>query len=322
MLDYIVNQDHYVETAPLTTDIIVHSVFNCSSYGAIDSYYESSYALPICWWQNWVILDVRPDFSVFSPEAIDIWGHETSIRDGHATRSAGVDGIKRAAETILRTQIGGWDMEDFLPGVSTVERIDYRKGLEVFLAILGLGNSKEVEGEEAPKQIRREPGSIYIAGRYVFGEGLSRLHTALSYRAAAHVIPTWISAFDSDLSTLGDGTLVARTNDRRDSPVLMRFTLGTVTPPEPHTPAIYFLGDLMSAHDHYRKLPNDRKAPYDAIPEIPWCPWCKGRNSNGYVSGIIAATKGKPHVEKGSEFYDLSKLTGWEYPVAASYFGL
>jgi len=225
---------------------------------------------------------------------------------------------------VLGVPIGGWDMGGIFGEPRSTEDIDEQKGLEAFLAVLGVANANagEIDTDEAPTQVTRKPDLVYIVGRYVFGQGVNRLHTALYYQIPNVAVPSWLSAFDSDKSALGDGTLVAQTNDARDAPTLMRFTLGTVTPPSPNSAYSYFFGNLVPAHSHYAALPLDQKAPYDTIPELPPCPWCKGRNSNGYVSGLIGATKGQPFIERQSIYYDLSKLVGWEYPVEASYFGL
>jgi len=321
MLDYIFDASYFADSAPLDLYATVYSSFSCSWVAGSALYDSYSYNGTGCGWQPSAIFVIAKNYSGFSTEAVSIWRDEMAIDDGVITRTQGVDAILKAAEHALEIPIGGWEMGDFLPPLSQIDRIDYRKGLEAFLSMLGLGNAEESEGEIAPRQVAREPDEVYIVGRHVFGQGVNRLHTALLYQATTRALPAWISAFDSDLSTLGDGTLVARTNDKRDTPILMRFTIGTVTPPQFESPGAYFTTDLMSAHNYYRKLPNGEKAPYDAIPELPWCPWCKGRNSNGYVSGIIAATGGHPQVEMGSEYADLSALTGWEYPVEPSYFG-
>ena len=78
-----------------------------------------------------------------------------------------------------------------------------------------------------------------------------------------------------------------------------------------------FLTDMLAAHNHYRNLPDAQKARYDAIPEFP-CGGCNGRNSNGYVNGLIGATNGRARSAVGFNF---DQLTGWEYPVEAHYFG-
>jgi hypothetical protein len=159
---------------------------------------------------------------------------------------------------------------------------------------------------------------IYIVGRYVFGSGIEKMHTALSYRIPTVNLPTWLSAFDSDERTLFDGKLVASMNDSRDVPPLMRFTLGSVTPPGNGSRYTYFFGSVVPAHEHYRKLPLSQVAPYDAVPELPPCRSCRGRNSNGYVNGLVRATGGRAIA---APQIDLDDLTGWEYPVEASYFG-
>jgi hypothetical protein len=74
---------------------------------------------------------------------------------------------------------------------------------------------------------------------------------------------------------------------------------------------------MQSAHEHYKNLPEANLAKYDAVPEFP-CGGCNGRNSNGYINGLILATNGQPSAKSGFNF---NGLTGWEYPVEAHYFG-
>jgi hypothetical protein len=97
----------------------------------------------------------------------------------------------------------------------------------------------------------------------------------------------------------------------------MRMTLGEVLPPAPLNRFVYFFTNMQSGHEHYKGLPEAQLARYDAIPEFP-CGGCNGRNSNGYVNGLIRATAGTPAARAGFRF---DALTGWEYPVEAHYFG-
>ena len=143
------------------------------------------------------------------------------------------------------------------------------------------------------------------------------MHTAVLYKTAGTGVPTWFSAFDSDARSLVDGTLVAKTNDPGDSPLLMRMTVGEAVPPGMQDRLSYFFADMQSAHEHYKDLPLAGQVRYDAIPEIP-CGGCNGRNSNGYINGLILATNGQARSISGFHF---NALTGWEYPVEAHYFG-
>jgi hypothetical protein len=318
LLDYMIDNAYFENAAPLQTVYYYYTWLYClDSYGGIDGGFPT---YDICYPVETVTWDVVPDYSVFSAAAVDIWRQEALVDTNDANRSAALERIRERIASIIQVSIGGWDVNEILGPKGPHEDADYRKGLEAFLSVIGIANAQadEVEGEKSPRQGERSPDVIYIVGRYVFGSGIEKMHTALSYRIPSLNVPTWLSAFDSDTRTLFDGKLVSSTNDRRDVPALMRFTLGSVTPPGNAARYAYFFGKVVPAHEHYRSLPLTQVAPYDAVPELPPCRSCRGRNSNGYVNGLIRASGGRA---VAAPQVDLDDLTGWEYPVEASYFG-
>jgi hypothetical protein len=188
--------------------------------------------------------------------------------------------------------------------------------------LLGIGeaNAQEIETQEAPRPVAREPDVIYVVGRYVFAAAEAGIHSVLQYTTWGLTAPTWLSAFDSETSMADDGILVAETNDPRDHPMLTRLTLGWVIPPQDGPRVTYWYNELLPAHDYYRQLPLAQKAPYDALPEIPCFAICTDYNSNSYVQGLVEATGGRiiamaPFIE------DFDELFGGGSPVPASYFG-
>ncbi len=320
MLDYMVNQNYFAENAPLKTSYSLFSYRYCPQNPAWDID-GGMLSLLHCITQFQFYYAVLPDYSGFSNAAIEVWRQEQGVANGTLTSAAAAGNITKRISDLLDVSIGGWNMREIFSGTnSTIDDPADRKGLEAFLAVIGIARAQadETDSDTAPKQSPRNPDEIYIVGRYIFGSSVNKLHTALYYQLPIINMPTWVSAFDSNKSALFDGTLVAETNDMRDSPLLMRMTLGTVIPANNGARYAYYFGDIVPAHEHYRDLPNASKAPYDAIPEVPSCLSCPGRNSNGYISGLIAATKGQPSVDPG---FNLNGLTGWEYPVEAHYFG-
>lgn len=316
LTSYMSNNDYFADTAPLAVDVITYYYTYCPDEYGLDEW-SMIYALQ-CMDMYFVDYAVRPDFSVFSQEAVEIWQDELAVAEGGLTPLEAAERIADRIERVAGVGIGGWDLSEIFGEAPGIDDPAQRRGLDGFLAVIGIANASADEGPGNDEVAGlREPDRIYIVGRYLFGSSVNKMHTALLYHMPVTSAPTWYSAFDSDDRSLFDGRLVAATSDPRDTPLLMRMTLGEVTPPGSQTNFNYFFVDMLSAHDHYRALPYADTAPYDAIPEIP-CGGCSGRNSNGYVHGLIAATHGQPVPAQG---IILNGLTGWEYPVEAHYFG-
>ena len=310
IVDYMTNNNHFVDNAPLKVEI-VHVPYPYCPYGTYGDYGDPYSCFPILV----PIYYVSPDFSSFDDDAVGIWRDEAAIAEGDLPAATGVERIAGRIEDLIGVEVGGWDMDEVFGDDAGIEDQLERRGLEAFLAIIGIRNAHADEGDAAVAP--RTEDVVYIVGRYIFGKGNDKLHTALLYKMPITGVPTWYSGFDSEDGWFDDGTLVARTNDLKDSPPLMRFTLGEARPPGGESNFSYFFVNLLSAHDHYRGLPDSAKAAYDAIPEIP-CPGCNGRNSNGYVNGLIRATQGSAVAYNSLDFTD---IVGWEFPVERHYFG-
>ena len=318
LIDYMANERFFIDNATWTLYTSTYRFTFCPGVlGGID-YVSISSMLP-CTTISIPNYDFVPDYSAFDDDAVDIWQNEVGVALGTLASAEASDRIAERIEDVFEVSIGGWDMREIFGNGPGIDDTAERRGLEAFLAILGIGNAyaDEVEPEEVELQGPRANDVIHIVARYVFGRGWDRLHTSTLYKMPVTGIPSWYSGFDSDDGWLNDGTLVARTNDPKDSPLLMRFTIGEVIPPASQSRAVYFFGDLKSAHDHYRNLPDSSKSAYDAIPEFP-CGGCNGRNSNGYTNGLSRATNGRPDAVPGFNF---DNIIGWEYPVEAHYFG-
>jgi hypothetical protein len=316
MLDYMIDNDYFLDNAPLVEKLVTYVLPFCiDPYGDIG---WGSVCFPIVYYDYAIV----PDYSVFDPSAVDIWSAEYRFAEGSWSRATAVDRISSTVAGMLGVGLGGWDLDEVLGPSGPHDDPLWRKGLEAFIAIIGIGNAHADEvaqqSDKAPRQIERASDVIYITGRYVFGTGVNKLHSSVYYRVPGTSLPRWVSAFDTDDSILGDGKLIGRTNDLRDRPILMRFTLGTVIPPTGVTAYSHFFTNILPAHAHYRALPLSSLPDYDAIPELPPCGGCAGRNSNGYVHGLVSASGGRASALPPLNFND---LVGWEYPVERYYFG-
>lgn len=317
LIDYMANERYFADNASWTLYTIEYRFPYCPSANGIDG--DSMTSMLLCTVVTLPNYYFVPDYSAFDDNAVEIWQDEVAVSLGDLTSSQAADRIVGRIEEVFDVAIGGWNMREIFGDGPGLDNPVERRGLEGFLAILGIGNARadEVEPDEAQTQGPRDNDVIHIVSRYVFGSTVNKMHTAVLYKMPATGVPTWFSAFDSDDRSLYDGTLVGKTNDPADSPLLMRMTLGEAVPPAPQTPFIYFFTGMQSAHEHYKDLPAAGLVRYDAVPEFP-CAGCNGRNSNGYTSGLILATNGQPRANAGFNF---NGLTGWEYPVEAHYFG-
>lgn len=244
-----------------------------------------------CYWTTYWYPVVYRDYSVFDSTAVSTASTEASIEARSISREQGVASIEQAYESVIGVQIGGReDLRGLAGEQGSFDEPTYRRGLELFLAILGIGdaNAQEIEGRDAA----RRPDTVYITGRRVLG--FLPLHTALEFGGST------LSAFDSDLSVLGDGRLVSIPNAASDRPPLM-MTLGTVSSSLGST---LYWARLVAADAGY-----DDRLPYDAVPSAG----AGGYNSNGYSHGLVQATAGVPSI-------NMTRFVGGEKPVPASAF--
>jgi hypothetical protein len=234
---------------------------------------------------------VYQDFSGFNQPAVSVWSYESAIENKQLSAKSGLDKINGVLEGIVGVPVGGWSRAEILDSKRPIVDSDVQRGIELFTALLRIGEASAATPEESGGA-GRTADAVYITGRRVIG--FLPMHTALEYRGST------ISAYDSDDSLLGDGTLVSEVNWTRDRP-LLTMTLGTVA--GSLAPALYW-ARLLGADGRYRD-----NLPYDALPSIG----SAGYNSNGYSHGIVQATAGVPSIS-------MSRFVGGEKPVPSSAF--
>jgi hypothetical protein len=171
--------------------------------GWVDYYYETTYR----------------DYSAFDATAVDTWSTEATIDAGSVSPEQGVATIKQAYESVLGAPIGGRDASGENGERARLDDPTYRRGFELFEAVLGIhtANWQDIDPQRDPT---RRSDVVYVTGRRVLG--FLPLHTALEYGGST------LSAFDSDESLLGNGVLVSRPNALSDRPPMM-MTLGSVS---------------------------------------------------------------------------------------------
>jgi hypothetical protein len=294
MLDYEVD-DTYFETHVSWTYVYYTYYWSTCSGGPVISgdpvfYYDSTGCISV--YQT--VYGYYPDYSAFASAAVAISTTVDKIENGSVSASAGIDDIDRTVEGVFKIGIGGWGMEEVLGGSGEHKDPNVRRALEVFWAILGIGraSAQEVQTVEAPKQLPRAPGAIYITGHHVFGVG--PVHTAVEYTSSA--LPT------TTLSAGPESTfLVSRVNRSSDLAAL-NMTLGTVSDPGNPVADSYF-AELLAADANYGD-----DLPYSAVPVLPGV-----YNSNSYVRGLLDATGGVSTV-------DMNAFVGGNRPVPSSEF--
>ncbi|HEY7672751.1 MAG TPA: hypothetical protein VIC71_11080, partial [Gammaproteobacteria bacterium] len=322
VLDYIVNPNYFEEYASIQYVAGNLPVVWCD-WNSLTGVWDGWNYFRACQVGYLYVAGYYRDYSAFSSAAVSIWNTEETFHAGMTTQDGALSAIEAAVEQILGVVLGGWDVGEVAGTNGPYSDLDQRRGLEIFLAILGIGdaNAQEVDTDEAPTPVPRTPDVIYVVGRYIFAAEERGIHSALQYTTPGVGLPTWLSGFDSEAeSGLDDGTLVAETNDQRDNPLLMRLTLGWVIPPHDGPRFSYFFDGLLPAHNHYRELPFAQKAPYDALPEFPCLGFCAQYNSNSYVQGLVEATEGRI-IPMAPFLKDFDDLVGGGSPVPASYFG-
>jgi hypothetical protein len=285
---YLREPDYFMSTAPLRTFVYVSYQSICT-YGAgtdpIYGYYPDCYLIPV------TSFGVYRDYSVFDQSAIGIWNYETAIERKEITAKSGLDQINGLLQNIVGVGVGGWTSREILDTQRPITDVDVRRGIEMFTALLRIGEASAATPEESGAAGRNRD-IVYITGRRVIG--FLPMHTALEYRGST------VSAYDSDDRILFDGTLVSRVNWMRDRPLLM-MTLGTVS--SVLSPLAYW-SRILTTDSRYRD-----NLPYDALPSLGRA----GYNSNGYSRGIVQATSGSPSIP-------MDRFVGGEKPVPASAF--
>ena len=308
MLDYEVDQDYFVNNAMWTYFYVasLYSVCSDGMYVTGDPIYGGS--MSGCVWVYQYTSGYYPDYSWFSSAAVSIFQAAENAHAGRISMTAAIDAIDGAAEGVLRTTIGGWNMEEVLGSTGEHTHPDARRAMEVFWAILGIGRAaaEEVPTVKAPKQVPRAPGKIYVTKR-ALATPLA-LHVALEYTSPVSVFRS-ISAYDSDDRPTIDGRLISEKNWYRDAPALM------MTVSEVQRPAGFASNDeywlrLLAADSAYV----DGSLAYDLVPSVGK----GGYNCASYTHGILNATGGVAVRIPASGNW--TNMWGWGVPVPPSSF--
>ena len=308
MLDYEVDQDYFARNATPTYFYASSFWSTCGGGPVISGDPIVPASTPGCVWTYTFISGYYPDYSRFSSAALAISLAEENASSGQTSSTAAVDAIDRAAEDVFKIQIGGWNMEEVLGSTGEHTNPDARRAMEVFWAILGIGraDAAEVHTDEAPSQVPRVPGTLYVTKRALGNRWV--LHVALEYMSPISVFRS-ISAYDSDPSPFFDGRLISEKNWISDAPALMMTVSEVVRPAWSPSNDAYWLV-LLAADGRYV----DASLEYDLIPSLG----AGGYNCASYTHGILSATGGRaPKIPDSGNF---TWLVGWGVPVPSSAF--
>ena len=285
--DYFADSNYFAQNAPIGVVVVPVTYYICfpGGYGYDYLYYYDS-----CGWLSYYYEATYRDYSVFDATAVDTWSTEANIDARAVSPEQGVATIEQEYESVLGVPIGGRDPTGENGERARLDDPTYRRGFELFLAVLGIhdANAQELD---PPRDPSRRTDVVYITGRRVLG--FLPLHTALEYGGST------LSAFDSDDSLLGNGVLVSRPNALSDRPPNM-MTLGTVGSTLGN--GAYWLA-LVAADARY---PDN--LPYNPVPSTGG-----GYNSNGFTHGLVQATAGVPSI-------DMNRFVGGERPVPPNLF--
>jgi hypothetical protein len=285
--DYFADTGYFERNAPVYYATVPAVYYYClpSAYN-YDVYYGDLY----CNWYVYYYQIATRDYSVFDSAAVGTWSTEASIEARTVSAEQGVASIKRSYEGVLGAPIGGADASGQNGERARLDDPTYRRGFELFMAVLGIHDANADE-LDPPRDVARRPDVVYVTGRRVLG--FLPLHTALEYGGST------LSAFDSDESLFGNGVLVSRPNALSDRPPMM-MTLGTVSST---LGAGGYWATLVAADARY---PDN--LPYNPVPSTG-----SGYNSNGFTHGLVQATAGAPSI-------DMNRFVGAERPVPANLF--
>ncbi|HZF29544.1 MAG TPA: hypothetical protein VE907_10525 [Gammaproteobacteria bacterium] len=297
--EYFADSNYFAQNAPIGVSYGVVSYYTCFPGGYGYGYgYDDFYAYGLgygydygyCGWIDYYYETTYRDYSVFDATAVNTWSTEVTIDAGSVSPAQGVATIKQAYESVLGAPIGGRDASGENGERARLDDPTYRRGFELFEAVLGIhtANWQDIDPKRDPT---RRSDVVYVTGRHVLG--FLPLHTALEYGGST------LSAFDSDESLLGNGLLVSRPNALSDRPPMM-MTLGSVS--STLGAGAYWLALVASDARYPDNLP------YNPVPSSN-----SGYNSNGFTHGLVLATAGVPSI-------DMNRFVGGEKPVPANLF--
>jgi hypothetical protein len=323
-MDYLYDPDYFVRNAPLyfIETWTWYAWCPLLGIGGLDVYYWQSFTY--CYVDYIYYYGYYFDFSAFHPRALSLWFNEDQARSGGISMETAISGIISVIEDILRSQIGGWPMEEVLGQAGPHRDGTLRQAIEAAKAILEAARAapEHVDMDNLPPQTPRARDVIHVTGHRLFPT--EKGHLALEYASPQSVDglydPTTLSGQAENwppiacfpwmqLSFCGWGKLLAETNKSTDH-WFMNFTVGYVMP-FLGTPGSYWSNSLVPRHNRYINVPYASKPNYNALPDAA----SNTYNSNGYVRGLNGQG-GFPVVPPAMN----SVYPGWDRPVPNAFF--
>ena len=299
-LDYFVSPNYFTSNAPLVWYSAVYTHMRCGR-GVFVSIDDPHFLA--CNWSYSYVYGTYPDYSAFSPEALSIWSNQDAVASGRASTTQAVNETQDAAEEVFDVAIGGWPMEEMMGSNGQHTDPDSRKGLETFLAILGIAraNADEIDTDEAPRQAPRSGSQVYLTMRKILMIGD---HSALEHNTVPSV-PCLTNAVGCQTISAfpdpnGSAFMTYVANSAADTPHLM-MTISTVE--RGSTPSSTLWNELRANAAHY----NTERVPYHFN--------CSGSsyNSNGFLHGLVDSIIANPN-------YDMNRFWCGEKPVPSHRF--
>jgi hypothetical protein len=308
MLDYQANPDYFATHAPVNYFYVTYSWSTCGN-GVVTNDIDLVTYSAGCIFVVQTVVGYYPDYSQFAGAAVAIWESEKNYDAGQVSRGVALDKASGAVKAIIQSDIGGWDYSQVMGESGPGADADYRRALDIFMVILGIGRAEaqEVISYEAPAQTPRFPGVIYLTHRKLV-LGILGSHVALEY-AASPTDVDWVSATDTDTRIDFNGKLKAQNKYGPDNPFMMA-KLGSITPADQEAPGTFWTTVLKVGHGHYMARPDSELLNYhpnpNTTPEVDY-------NSNGYIHGLVDWSW-------GTSSYPFSSLVGGNPEVPVGYF--
>ena len=297
-MDYLYDPRYFVSNAPLyfVQSWIWYAWCPLLGIGGVEAFYWQTFTN--CYIEYIYYYGFYYDFSAFHPRALELWYNEDQGESGGISMQTAISGITAVIEGILRSQIGGWPMEELLGQVGQHSDGTLRQAIEAAQAILSTARAipEHVDMDNLPPQTPRARDVIHVTGHSLFMN--RKGHLALEYSPpsltgglyvpstlsgqAEHWPPVACLPGMYHLSFCGWGKLLAVTNKASDH-WYSNFKVGELIP-YAGTPRSYWNDSLVPRHNRYIDLPYASKADYNALPDAGTNTY----NSNGYVSGLNA----------------------------------
>lgn len=320
-MDYFVDQDYYVNNAPMVYYETWYWYAWCNYYNysgiGYDSWYQSySVIANGCWYDYYYVSGVYLDYSGFSPEAVDLWQRDYSASNGQIDENQAIAEAESDIEELIGVPLGGWEIEELL-GPDGEHRDPFtRRGIDIGQSVLGQarGGRNRTTSTLMPPQIPRVPDQIYITG-HPLSFARSRGHLAVEYTASAGgvALPAeTFSAAPERNNFFNYGKLIASTNRPTDDP-LLNFYVGDVDPRWVSN-AEYWQNRLKMRHHNYIAVPYAQKPDYAILPSAA----IFTHNSNSYIAGLVSDSPSNAIVTVPGAMW--ARYPGWAHPVPDTLF--